>query len=278
MSFVTFTPGRQHLNVELKPLSTEQREEFRQTASEIASSVLGNGSVSSLMCTETLDERPVTPPAPKIRQEVSARNLEELERAATTYYLDLNSFVQSMKSLITYVEERLDETDFSNGYEEDSRNSATLQGMEALFRTYMTLQSSFEQKCGYLDEDRKLPAIKVALTRWFNAAMGNLSLKILKEVAINNQNSRRGQFNLLHENEKSYPAEEFLGLRDYILDRIGALDLEGNPDGWAEAALFDLEKLLALPSGIELLRFSAKEQQVVGILRQSLALLNRYSH
>lgn len=278
MSFVTFTPDRQHSNVKLKPLSTEQKEEFRQTASEIASSVLGNDSVSSLMCTETLDERPVTPPAPKIRQEVSARNLEELERAATIYYSDLNSFVQSMKSLIAYVEERLDETDFSNGYEEDSRNSATLQGMEALFRTYMTLQSSFEQKCRYLDEDRKPPAIKGALTHWFNAAMGNLSLKILKEVAINNQNSRRGQFNLLHKNKGNYPAQEFLGFRNYILDRIAALDLEGKPDGWAEAALFDLEKFLALPYGIALLRLSAKEQQVVGILNQSLCFLNRYSH
>ncbi|QVL57222.1 MAG: hypothetical protein KFB93_07520 [Simkaniaceae bacterium] len=277
MAFVTFSLNMQHSQVRVKPLSDEARDGFRQTANEIARTVLGSAAASELMCNETLDETPFTPVAPKLRKEVSERELEGLERN-TSHYGELYDFVRTMKSFITYVEERLDEVDFSNGYEEEVRNSATLKGMEALFRTYLTFQQSYDQKCRYLEEDRKNPAIKEALTAWFEAAMGNLSLKLLREVAQNNQESRRGQLTALHSSKGTYTAHDYTGLRNYILGRIGALDLEDNPDGWADAALFDLEKFFALPNRFELHSLSPKQQQVVGILEQSLAVLNRYSH
>ncbi|MCP5504822.1 MAG: hypothetical protein H7A41_06685 [Chlamydiales bacterium] len=278
MEFVTFS-DTQHSQVRVKPPSEEKKEEFRQTANTIAAQVLGSGSGVNLMCTETLDEESFAPVAPKVREEVSERELWKLEKSARHYYQYLEGFIQSVKGLMTFVEQRLDETDFSNGYEEETRRSAKLEQMGSLFGTYKTIQESFDQKCDYLDKDGKRPVIKKVLTAWFNAAMGNLSLKILREIAVNNQNSRRRQLIELHQNEGAYRTTEYSALRNYILSQIEALDLEGNPDGWADAALFDLERFLALPRDyLELQRFSPKQQQVVEILRQSMNLLNYYSH
>lgn len=258
----------EHPLVKVKPLSEDARNTFRQKASEIATRVLKDKENSALFCDETIDMYDDSPATPKVRKLVSTHELGQLRRAAG-YHQDLYSFLSSVESLISIVAEKIDVTDFSNGYDEETRNVAEIKEMEALFRTFLTIQQVYDQKCGYLEDDRRPFEVKQALKAWFEAAMGNLSLRLLNEVAQNNQLSRQGQLASLEFGTPIY---------NYVLERIGALDQEGNPDGWAEAALFDLEKFFTFPDPFELARYSPRELQVIDILHKSLNILRHYSH
>lgn len=227
----------------------------RQAANTLAAEALG----STLLCSETLGHLENT-----TRQEVSAEQLEWLRKSASRYPEFYNWFF-STKGLIAFVEEKIEVIDFSNDYEEDERMIADFAEMEGLFRTFVTIQKKYEQKCDDLNEERKHPQIKEALTSWYEAAMGNLCLKLLNEVAQCNRDSRRGQLT-----SYAWGNPEW----NYVMDRIVELDPEQNPKKWADAALFDLRKFLHL----DVSRGYQREQVVVTILQEALGILERYSH
>ncbi|MCB1109469.1 MAG: hypothetical protein KDK64_00665 [Chlamydiia bacterium] len=225
-----------------------------------------NTLAARLLCSETLEDlENIAPPLVRTtRQEVSGGQLEKLQRNATRYP-ELYNWFAPIKGLINFVEGKIDATDFSNGYDEEERMIADFTEAEGLFRTLVTIQQSYEQKCGYLDEDKKHPQIKAALTAWFEAAMGNLCLKLLNEVAQCNLSSRRGQLT-----SHAWGTPQW----NYIMDRIGELDPEQNPEQWADVALFDLKKFLSL----DISRGHQNEQKVFAVLQEALSILDRYSH
>lgn len=234
-----------------KPSTEEVQARFRESANQMAVRFFQAMPIAN-------DENQY----PKTRSMVSKKDLEKLLEKAT-YYPELRPFFPAMQGLMDTFKRILDKTDFSNGYEEEERNRADLEKIEGLFGTYLTIHQTYIDKCENLKEVN--PFAISAFAEWYNAVMGNLSLEILQEVAKNNLESRRGQLISLDQSYETYSPKEYHTLRNHILTSIGALDPNQNPEGWADAALMDLKKFLALPEGAK-------------ILHDSLALLNEYSH
>lgn len=260
MDFISFSSSLRAFDPK-KQMELSVSDTERQAANTLAAEALG----STLFCSETLgDLENIAPPVCQARSEVSAAQLERL-RGNATRYPELYNWFFSTKGLIDFVEGKIKAIDFSNGYEEDERMIADFAEMEGLFRTFVTIQKRYEQKCDDLDEGKKHPQIKEALISWYEAAMGNLCLKLLNEVAQCNRDSRRGQLT-----SYAWGKPEW----NYVMDRIGELDPEQNPKKWVDAAIFDLRKFLHL----DVSRGYQREQVVVSILQEALAILERYSH
>ena len=200
-----------------------------------------------------------------IRKEVSREQLDELQGRGRRYP-EFYQWRRSTERLMTFVEAKINLVNFSNGYEKTHRAIANLLEIAPLFSTFVTIQQSYERQCKHLDENRKDPQIKATLSAWFEAAMGNLCLKLLKNVAQSNRESRQGQ------RAKYAPESETWR---YVNDRITDLDLKQNPAEWAAAALYDLKKFFHLD---ERKPTSPKEQQMIKVLNDSLKMLRYYSH
>lgn len=237
-------------------LSQAEQDAYRVRANQIASTVFSR---TSLLCDEELDQENM---APRVSLEVSASQLENL-RLTATKYPDLSMMVCSLEALMGWVDPKIETIDFSNGYEEDVRNQADYEEMAGLFDTFVTIQKYFEQRCEYLEEDRKSRPLKKAFKRWFEAVMSNLVIRLLREVAKNNQDSRRGQLT-------GHP--QISPMRAYICSQIGALDEEGNPQGWKTAAIAELEKFFHF----ERVPQSQSDLRVMQLLGNALTILRQY--
>lgn len=246
------------LNIEMKvggitarPLSSTAQKALRDQASQVASVVLGSGQSlapirSALYCTEVMSK-------PTEREEVSPQALDILEIKARNSG-DFSVVIDAIKGLIDFVHLKIDDTDFSIGYDEEERFHADLKEMSALFRTFQTAREVYDEKVGKSSEFKT----------WFEAEMGNLVVHLLKEVADNNQVARRGQLSTLSADTPVY---------DYVAECIGNLDDDTNPQGWKRAALCELEKFLA----IDCRTISSQEERLlVNNLNSGLTLVRCY--
>jgi hypothetical protein len=248
------------------PLPCVTQTTSSERAVHAISTVFQGTTKSSLYCDETLDDEEETV-LPLVQQERSFGDLKELEAAAKSHR-HCSGMVGSLQALIGKIDEKIAVTDFSNGYEEGLRNQLGFTEMDSLFRMFITVQDYFEQRCGYLKDDKRSPEVQRDFKAWFDVEMRSLVTRILSEVAKNNQESRRGQL-------AAYP--QISWMRSYICDRIGALDQESNPTGWKEVAIDELEKLLTSSFGSQYIGMNPKKQEVIEIIRRSLNLLKYYS-
>lgn len=227
----------------------------------------------SLVCTEEFDSRAENEVEPS-RKEIFPEQLEELERIAWAHG-DLWNAIDTIKAFQTLINGKIEEIDFSIGYDQGERFQADLREMGSLFQTFVTIQGVFDRKCENLRYDGKHPRIANHFQPWFNAVMGNLVIRILREVASNNRDARQGQINDIYRQLKEPNADitHLIVVRDYALDRKGELDEDSYPDSWKNAAIAELEKFFAFEDRI----MSDHELKMESVLREALSLLKRYS-
>lgn len=273
MEITKLAPGMSFGNMTVRRLTSSEQDSVRAEAQQIASTVLGSS--SSLYCNESLDLEN-TPPS--VRAEVSMENLQALRMNATRHR-PLYEMVGSLEGLMQVVDQKIDVVDFSNRYDEVPNkfrsNANTFMWMhikenaerqkESLFNTFVTVEAYFQQRCGYILGERNSQDMLFALKGWFDAAMGNLVIRFLREVAENNRDALRGK---LH----AHP--EISEARNAICDRLGALSEEENPQGWKQAAIQELETFLSLE---RLDPQSEKGIRVARMLNKAVFLIEKYS-
>lgn len=273
MEVTKLVPGMSFGNITVGRLTQGDQNAYRARANHIASTVLGSS--SSLYCTESLDQEN-TPPS--FRTEVSAEKLQALRMQATQHHA-LYEIVGSLDALMLRVDQKIEVVDFSNRYDEVPNtlnpNANNFMWMhikenaerqkESLFNTFVTIEGFFQQRCGYLVGERNPQDMLFAFRGWFDAAMGNLVIRFLREVAENNRVALRGQLNAHRELSRT---------RVEICTHLGALSEEENPQRWKQAAIQELETFLDLERQNPR---SEREIQIVRIYNKAVSLLEEYS-